>query len=202
MGFEDVFASLGAVPSGARSKTVIEEGGKPGYYQTDPLSNLLRGLTRMQQQSQADQEKKKKTFNNQIDMYKTLRQAGYSPDRAFKSVTEGELEEPGAIPEKKEETNMKDKVRMFRSLKNSGYSSEKAYDSVESGSLAAPDPDQDVPIKKSVRPEKIKPVSEKAPAMPKIEEERVAVISPDGKPGTLPKSKLNKALKQGYKLRR
>lgn len=45
----------GFVPAGTRPKTIVEEGGTPGYYQTDSLSTANRELNRLSSTSQKEQ---------------------------------------------------------------------------------------------------------------------------------------------------
>ena len=86
MPWYDSLLDQGYVPGGTTPKTVIEEGGKPGYYQTDPLSNALRSFAGFQQKQQEENERIQKQMDKKIDMYKTLRDSGYDPQRAYDAV--------------------------------------------------------------------------------------------------------------------
>lgn len=94
--FERIMAAMGAVPAGARPKQVIEDGGEPGYYSTDPLSQLTRIIKANQLQIQDKLQKQQEASKKQADMYKTLREAGYDPKSAYEAVINNKLTPPGA----------------------------------------------------------------------------------------------------------
>ena len=54
---QEILAGLGAVPAGAHPKTILlgDENQHPGYYQTDPLSNLNRELKKLPPAPQEEQ---------------------------------------------------------------------------------------------------------------------------------------------------
>lgn len=102
MALSNVLLNQGYVPAGATPKTIVEPGGEAGYYDTSRLGNLLRNLDKVQKQRQAEVEKQQKEFKRQTDMYKVLRDAGYSPEKATKAVKEGKLlVDPGESEEDK-----------------------------------------------------------------------------------------------------
>jgi hypothetical protein len=67
----------------------VEPGGEAGFFQTDKLSTMLRGLEAFQRKEQEKEEKRQKEMTRQVDMYKTLREAGYDPDKAYEAVMKG-----------------------------------------------------------------------------------------------------------------
>lgn len=113
MAFESLIDRLipeGAVMAGSRPKVITEPGGTPGYHQTDALSRLVRGLEKFQQQQKTQQEEQMKKQEKRMDMYKTLRDSGYDPSRAYKAVMANEFPDvPGGetAEEKKKELDIK-----------------------------------------------------------------------------------------------
>jgi len=210
-GFESVMERLGAVPKGSTPKAVIEEGGEPGYYQTDPMSTLVRGITNFQRTQQMEGEKKQKKVKDKVDMYKTLREAGYDPKRAFESVMKGDMVEPSqedtTLAKPKAQSNYSLlKTRILEKIAN-GESltsgEQKIYDDILTRDKAkgtkqpgSSEINNILNPEKPVKPEKPeKPVkSEKSD-----KDEMIAVISPTGVKGKIPKANLEKALKKGYK---
>lgn len=90
----------GAVMAGATPKTILADGSgpgsEPGYYDTSPLGNLLRRVEQMQAESKIKQQEQQKKINNRIDTYKTLRDAGYDPKKAYEAVIANDFpSEPG-----------------------------------------------------------------------------------------------------------
>lgn len=76
-------------------RNVIQPDGTAGMDQ-GPLANLSQGIqTFIAKQQLADQERQKK-LKNQADTYKTLRDAGYTPEKAHAAVISGNL--PDDIP--------------------------------------------------------------------------------------------------------
>lgn len=99
--YEYLMEKQGAVPLGAKPKTVLEPGGEPGHYPQDRLSRMARTLQRYMQKIEENQEKARLKAEKQLDMYKTLREAGYDSKRATEAVRKMEFpEEPGGLPVK------------------------------------------------------------------------------------------------------
>lgn len=97
MAWYDALLEQGAVPAGVKPKVITEPGGTPGNYQTDKLSTMLRGLEKFQKEEKAKEEERQKKLSKQVDMYKTLREAGYEPNKAYEAVMKGTtLPEPDA----------------------------------------------------------------------------------------------------------
>ena len=86
--YERVLTALGAVPAGARPKTILagDENQEPGYYQTDPLSNMVRALKARQLDIEEKAKKQMEKAQKKADMYKTLREAGYDPTSAYEAT--------------------------------------------------------------------------------------------------------------------
>jgi len=93
--FERILAAMGAVPKGATPKTIVEEGGEPGYYGTDTLSNLVRVLKKNKLEIEEKIKKQQESAKTDADFYKTLRDAGYDPQSAYDAVTKRKLTPPG-----------------------------------------------------------------------------------------------------------
>jgi hypothetical protein len=96
--FERVLAGLGAVPAGARPKTILagDENQEAGYYQTDPLSNLVRALKARKLDIEDKAKKQMEASQKKADMYKTLREAGYEPAAAYEAIQKNKFPEiPG-----------------------------------------------------------------------------------------------------------
>uniref|UniRef100_A0A6M3IVG9 Uncharacterized protein n=1 Tax=viral metagenome TaxID=1070528 RepID=A0A6M3IVG9_9ZZZZ len=104
MGYVEELMKQGYVPEGQTPKTILPEGGDPGNYDTGPMANVARALEKMRFKFQQDQETKIKKIEKKSDMYKTLREAGYEPKRAFDAVSKLEFptEMPGETPAEKE----------------------------------------------------------------------------------------------------
>ncbi|MBI5150867.1 MAG: hypothetical protein HZA28_08895 [Candidatus Omnitrophica bacterium] len=90
----------GAVPAGVRPKTILEPGGEPGYYQTDPLSNAVRGLEKFQQEQQKKEERKQETLKNQTAIYQSLIEAGYDQQTAYEAAIKNEFLPPPQLKRK------------------------------------------------------------------------------------------------------
>ncbi len=98
MAFTDIFEKMGYVPQGARPKHVDSSGQvipDPG----DFSERLLKGIMEYKQKVQVEEKKRQELFKNQSDQYKTLRESGYSPEKAFKAVSGQKLTEPGGTDE-------------------------------------------------------------------------------------------------------
>lgn len=112
MAFSELINRLipqGAVMAGATPQTILADGTsggtEPGYYDTSPLGNLLRQVETMQAETRIKEEAKQKKQKHRVDMYKTLRDAGYDPKKAYDAVIAGDFPtEPGGITEAQEKT--------------------------------------------------------------------------------------------------
>jgi hypothetical protein len=89
MAFNDALFEQGFVPAGATPQVIQEPGAKPGFQGISGLDQALRSLTRFQAQKQKDEEAAMEKRKNKMEMFKTLRESGYSSDKAFKAVREG-----------------------------------------------------------------------------------------------------------------
>ena len=126
MTFVDWLLSQGAVPKGIQAKTVLEPGGKPDYYDTSWSGRLLRGLEKVQGQQTQKVEDQFKMMSRNVDMYKTLRDAGYSPERAYKAVSEKKFPEAAggiSMKEEQEKANLEKTKAETEKIKSetSGY---------------------------------------------------------------------------------
>ena len=105
------FSQNGSVRIGATPKTILADGtgggSEPGYYDTSKLGNLLRTIEEIQVKEQMKQEKALKQKQDQSDMYKTLRDSGYTPQKAYESVVAGNFPDmPGGQTAEEEKAAM------------------------------------------------------------------------------------------------
>lgn len=248
---------MGAVPSGAKAKTILagDENQEPGYYQTDPMANMARGLNKFLQQQAAEEEKRQKRLKDQFDMYKTLRDSGYDSKSAHEAIQKNEF--PSGMPgvstrEQKEKLELEktqaeiDKIKTDIDSPKSGVlqgkilnkimndetltaGEQKIYDETikHKGSDLESNLDGAYKNKYIATKEEIMAkvanneelttgeqkiyddvISKKPGALdtalknaPANKEETVPMISPDGTPYQIYKSKVNDALKKGFKKR-
>jgi hypothetical protein len=94
MAWWDSLIDQGYTLPGTEPKTIVN-GGEPQYYDTSATAQLMRGLSGYMKLKQAELERQQKEMQRKADMYKTLRDAGYEPERAYKSVISNKLIEPG-----------------------------------------------------------------------------------------------------------
>lgn len=230
---ERILAALGAVPAGAIPKTILagDANQEPGYYQTDPLSNLVRTLATQKLTIQDKLKKKQEAAQKKADMYKTLREAGYEPKAAYEAVTKATLTEPG-----KEDFSLKKTVKeriMDKIAKGEDLlpGEQTIYnDVIKKKGNGLDELDTEIPgespTQKKTREDILDKIARGTPLQPgeqKIydevikkksvtpaqdlnsivnnNEEMVPVVSPAGIKGSIPKSKLAVALKAGYKQR-
>lgn len=209
MAWYDALLEQGYVPAGVKPKVITEPGGTPGNYQTDKLSTMLRGLEKFQKEEKAKEEERQKKLSKQVDMYKTLRDAGYEPNKAYEAVMKGiELPQPDAedrtIPRTQREKII-DKIARGEAL---SAGEQKVYDETirhkdDSGnnlnSLL-----KDSPKKEDGQQDLAEALGEKVGATDESMrgKDMVPVIAPDGTRGWIPIKKLKKALAAGYKTRK
>jgi hypothetical protein len=236
--YERILATLGAVPAGTKPKTILagDENQEPGYYQTDPLSNLVRTLKKRKLDIEDKLKKEQEATQKKIDMYKTLRESGYDPKSAYDAVKKNQFPElPGTdevgkktsrerilakiakgetlttgeqqvyddtIKHKETDENLLDETIADKTTEtetaNQKKMREQILDKIARGTPLTPGEQKiyDEVIKKS-QPK----VQEDLSTVIKDQEEMIAVIAPDGSKGSVPKSKLARALAAGYKKR-
>lgn len=222
MGFVDSLLAQGYTPVGTKPKRILPaaEGGdgEPGYYETDPASRLMRVLTTQIKQQQLAQQKKQKTLKDQTDMYQTLRDAGYDPKQAHEAVIKNSFpQEEGGQTEKEKtkeverkateqrteyykkkmlegpQTTVRDRIlKKIADGEELTAGEQKVYDDTIKKSSSGLDDlvsgDTGTSMPKPATP---------APASTK--KDMVRVRHPDGRTGTIPRSQLAAALKQGFK---
>ena len=93
---ERILSGMGAVPRGATPKTIPAEGGEAQWQANDPFSKALRIINKFQTERQMDQLKQQKLMQNDFDMYKTLRDSGYSSADAYDAIQKRKL--PSSAP--------------------------------------------------------------------------------------------------------
>src|SRR3990167_1391067 len=105
MAFSELINRLipdGAVLAGNKPKTILADdsggGSEPGYYDTSTFGNLLRKMEESQVKKQAKEAAAMKKNKDRSDMYKTLRDSGYDPQKAYEAVMKNQLpQEAGGI---------------------------------------------------------------------------------------------------------
>lgn len=88
MAWWDNLLEQGYTLPGTERKTIVD-GGEPGYHDTSTLGKFAQGLQTFLAKAQAAEEKRQKEMERQVDMYKTLREAGYDPKSAYDAVKSG-----------------------------------------------------------------------------------------------------------------
>jgi vacuolar-type H+-ATPase subunit I/STV1 len=100
-GFSSVVDRLipqGSVARGVQPNLITQDGQVIPNGQTDTLSRFNRALKSFQAEQQKKEEQRRKEMAEKTSMYRTLREAGYEPDRAFRAVQEGRF--PDEVPGK------------------------------------------------------------------------------------------------------
>ena len=97
MAWYDKLLEQGYVPAGTTGKVIPQGEQEAGYYKTDPVSRLLRSLQSAKIQREAKTKKALEDNKKKLDIYKTLREQGYDPAKAYKAAMESSLplEAPG-----------------------------------------------------------------------------------------------------------
>jgi tRNA splicing endonuclease len=229
---ERILAALGAVPKGAAPKTILagDENQEPGYYQTDPLSNLVRTLKKRQLEIDDALKKKQEATQKKTDMYKTLREAGYDPKSAYEAVIKGEfpLEAGGeSLKEQQGKAGLEKTVAQTEYYKSKvplGIKEAEEKIKLIDAQIAKIDKETtsiDNPLEKEKKQKQIDKLNaqielinsrvgqqdqgnilDEALGTDNIkQEEMIPVFDPQGKPFKIPKSRLAEALKAGWKKR-
>lgn len=115
MAFSELINRLvpeGSVMAGNRPKVILADdsggGSEPGYFDISKWGNLLRGVERFQAGIKAKAEEETKKQKSRMDMYKTLRDAGYDPKRAYDAVLDSKFPVgPGGETTEEKETEAK-----------------------------------------------------------------------------------------------
>ena len=71
--------------------SLLEEGYEPQGADVSRLSGMNKAMDVYQKRYMEEQKRRQEKLKNQFDMYKTLRESGYDPGRAHKSVIEMEF---------------------------------------------------------------------------------------------------------------
>jgi len=107
MSWANDFSTLideGYVPTGVKPKTIKAGGGKADYYDTSTLGRVLEAMMKQKQKAAADLEEKQKGMEKKADMYKTLRESGYSTQNAYEAVMKAQYPKEGPTEKSKFET--------------------------------------------------------------------------------------------------
>jgi hypothetical protein len=247
MGIAEYLMDQGYVPAGIKPKTILEGQQTAGYYNTDFMANLARILEKRKADVEAEQKKQQEEFQKKVDIYKTLRTAGYTPVKAHEAAVNGDLPVPSEEDTRTDvsEGHVKGKIlaKMAKGMPLTSGEQDIYDQSIKKVSLTTTSnaaltatireklangedltpgeqkvydetikhAQQEDPLsqiikaqneKIAVKPVASAPVADKsADPVAAAETTMVPVMSPDGKLGKIPRSKLQAALKAGYKLR-
>jgi hypothetical protein len=227
-----ILMALGAVPKGMQPKTILagDENQEPGYYQTDPLSNLVRTLKKKQLDIEDATKKKQEAAAKKFDMYKTLREAGYDSKSAHEAVMKGLFpEEAGGETLKEQQGKVgiektEIQTEYYKSKIPLGIKEAEEKIKLIDAQIAKIDREVasvDNPLEKEKKQKQIDKLNaqielinsrvgqqdqgnilDEALGTGNIkQEEMIPVSDPQGKPFKIPKSRLAEALKAGWKKR-
>lgn len=93
MAWWDSLLEQGYTLPGTQAKTIPAEGGEPAYMPNDRLGMIAKNIEAFQKQHQDQMKKQQEEFKNQLDMYSTLREAGYDSKAAYDIIKKGKLTE-------------------------------------------------------------------------------------------------------------
>ena len=211
MAWYDSLIEQGAVPAGTTPKQINPRTGVAEHGPTNTVAMMLKSLNDVMVQQQEQQAKRQEAMKKQVDMYNTLRDQGYDPKSASEAVRSSKFPttEPG-VPLKDQKTQAE--IDALRGGKDTSYDRVKARIlnkmSNDEALTAGEQRVYDEVIKKDTGLAGLlgglesdgggggaSPTPAPAPAA------MVPVIAPDGRKGTIPASKLQAALKRGYKRR-
>lgn len=228
MAFNELINRLipeGAVLPGSRPKTILADdgsgGGEPGYHDTTAMGNMARALQAFQASEQIKQEEKIAKMKKRSDMYKTLRDSGYTPKKAYEAVNKMEFpDEEGdeSVKEKENVANV-DKIKaQTETEKARGRNIDKRTElltkskstlhqeiqqKVADGDELTPGEQKiydDVIKKERKRSDLEEVLGEKAEKKTKGDE-LVPMLDPLGRKKLVPKGNVEKAKAKGWKLR-
>lgn len=91
----------GSVMAGRKPRTVTESGDIVDNYDTSTMGSINRAMQAYIVEAQIKKEKQQKKVKDQSDMYKTLRDAGYEPKKAYEAVMKGEFPDEASTGESK-----------------------------------------------------------------------------------------------------
>lgn len=219
MAFESIISKLipeGAVMAGQRPKTIIDNG-DPGYHDTSGLANMARALEELQIRMKMKQEEQMKKQQNRADMYKTLRAAGYAPNKAYEAViSDGFPNEAGGTSDKENESAAKvDQIKANTGLieaktkqiqtRSNVQVKQQILEKVAAGEELTPGQQKiyDDTIKHNGNESSLAAIMEaKRKAAAATEKgDLVPMFDPVGKKKLVPKSNVEAAKKKGWKLR-
>jgi hypothetical protein len=216
MGWQEMLAEQGFVPKGVTPKVYDPNTGGFNNQAEDPLSRLMQTLQAASIQNQAKTEKLQKDNDKKLDIYKTLREQGYDPKKAYEAAMKNVLpiEAPGQTMKEQTEAAGLERTKAETDKIKKGLVT-KTKDEVENdivgkvsrgeGLTAGEQKIYDDVIKKQKKSEgdSVDQIlnNKNGSSAPPAREDLVAVYNPSGQPGYVPKAKLNAALAQGYRKR-
>lgn len=110
MGLQEMLLQMGAVPQG--QTPMVNINGEVGNASTDRLSNLLRTLQQDNFKKEQEEQKRMEKLKNQASLFTTLREAGYSPEAAYKSI----MNNQGNLPNEVAGETLKEQAISSRTL--------------------------------------------------------------------------------------
>lgn len=203
MAWYDQLIAQGYTPPGAKQNNIAPL-----------LDSFSRGIDTFQQGQKMQEEEKMAKQKKRIDMYKTLRDAGYAPNKAYDAVKSNALPDvPGEATIEEQRVKSDYKVAQTENLKaKTDYYqskqpkiSERILEKISDGEPLTAGEQQiyDETIKKpdSSLAGILKAPKTEPAAKVNEEPQYVPMLTPDGKKKKVHKDDVKKALKQGWKLR-
>lgn len=211
MAWYDGLLEQGFVPAGTTPNVINAEGNMIGKVSTDPLSRLMRTLEASSIKNQAKQEKLQADQAKKMDIYRTLREQGYDPKKAYEAAMNGTLpmEAPGetmkdqtdaaGLEKTKAET---EKIKKGINTKTKEDLENEILDKVSKGLALSPGEqkiyDDVIKRRKEEGSDSVDAIITGKNAAPAGTANMVPVYDPDGEPGFVPKEKLEAALAKGF----
>lgn len=218
----DALLEQGYTLKGMPRKRINTDTGETGYEETSTLGRIAQNISGFLLKQRQEEEKRQKEMNKKLEMYKTLREAGYDPGRAHKAVQEMKFPAEAAAESIKEQQakaelektrveTEKIKKDMLTPSKGKGLQS-RIMEKIANDEELTPGEQKiyDEVIKRSDTGDELADIlKNKGQAggggdakSQWRDDEMVPVISPEGKAGKIPRKNLTKALKAGYKLKK
>lgn len=214
MGLTETLVKAGYTLPGQDPNIITEEGGTPHIGATgDKLTTISRSLAASQAKQKKEEEDNRKKMEDQMSMYQTLRDAGYTPGKAHAAVLKGEMPDdlPGPTGKEKKAGLEAEKTEAeIGKIKAETEVVGEKKNTVEAQILNKIARGEDLlPGEQKIYDDVIKKKNPSGLAAllgedggsdtPVIEDDMVPVISPEGKRGKVKRSKLEKAIESGFK---
>lgn len=213
MGLTEMLINKGFTLPGQDPNIITSEGGDPQPGVTgDRLTTIARALQASAAQQKMKEQEKQKKVEDQMSMYKTLREAGYTPAKAHAAVIKGEMPKdiPGMTGKERdaglEQEKTKAEIAKIKAETDvvgtkKGDVESRILNKIANGESLLPGEEkiyEDVIKKKN--PEGLANFLAAEDGV-QPDQEQVKLWSPAGKAVKAPKKNLEKLLKAGYKPR-